>query len=336
MGRTWSGRTRAAVAALALAAASLTGCTPSFEGVHLRIAAGNPGGVYDKLAQTLADVWAGDLGIDRPAVVPTGGSPDNVNLVLGGGADIAFVAADVAADRSEVQPGLTALARIHDDYLHIVVRADSGITKMDQLRGRVVAVGSPSSGVEYIAQRLLKVAGFATQHLKGLGDTATAAPETVRTLNLGLEDALAALDNGKIAALVWSGGLPTPLIAGYNDKAADTGKSPLRLLDIADLMKKVQSADKTYSQVYGTATIPASTYKQPEPVTTLVVPNFLVIPASMSADVAEALTRGLFDARAQLAQANPAALSIDVHPGIETQPIPLHPGALRYYRALKT
>jgi TRAP-type uncharacterized transport system substrate-binding protein len=56
----------------------------------------------------------------------------------------------------------------------------------------------------------------------------------------------------------------------------------------------------------------------------------------MNADVAEALVRGLFDARRQLAQTNRAALSIDVHPGIETQPLPLHPGALRYYRAEKT
>ncbi len=335
MGQTSSGRARAVIAALALAAASLTGCTPSFEGVHLRIAAGNPGGVYDRLAQTLAGVWAGDLGIDRPTVVPTGGSPDNVNLVLAGGADVAFVAADVAADRSVVQPGLAALARIHDDYLHIVVRADSGITKVDQLRGHLVALGSPSSGVEYIAHRLLKVAGFATVSLKSLGDTATAGPEAVRTVNLGLDTAVAALNDGKIDALVWSGGLPTPPIAQYNDKGTN-GKSSLRLLDIADLMKKVRAADRTYSQVYGTATIPASTYKQPEPVTTLVVPNFLVVPASMSADVAEALTKGLFDARAQLAQANPAALSIDVRPGIETQPIPLHPGALRYYRAQKT
>ncbi len=322
-------------AALALAAVSLTGCTPSFTGLHLRIAAGNPGGVYDGLAQTLADAWAADLGIDRPQVLPTGGSPDNVDLVLAGKADVAFVAADVAADRSEVRSGLTALARIHDDYLHIMVRADSGVTKMDQLRGRAVAVGSESSGVEYIAQRLLKVAGFATQHLSGLDDHTPAAPEAVRTLNLGLDDAVAAVLGGKIDAFVWSGGLPTLKIAGYNTEGAN-GRSSLRLLDIADLMKKVQSADKAYSQVYGAATIPASTYNQPEPVTTLVVPNFLVVPASMSADVAEALTRGLFDARPQLAKANPAALSIDVHPGIETQPIPLHPGALRYYRSQKT
>jgi TRAP-type uncharacterized transport system substrate-binding protein len=90
------------------------------------------------------------------------------------------------------------------------------------------------------------------------------------------------------------------------------------------------------SEVYGTATIPASTYGQPRPVTTLVVPNFLVVRPSMADDVAEALTRGLFAARQQLALANRAALSIDVHPGIETQPLPLHPGALRYYRAEKT
>ena len=321
VGRTWSGRVGAVIAALTLAAVSLTGCGPSFDGLHLRIAAGNSGGVYDKLGQTLADAWAADLGIDRPEVLKTQGSPDNVERVLSGGAEVAFVAADVAADRAAAKPGLAALARIHDDYLHIVVRADSDITKVDQLRGRTIGIGSPSSGVEYIAARLLTVAGL---------------DNTVKKQNLGLDESVAKLLAGQIDAFFWSGGLPTPSIANHNEQSTINGKSSLRLLDIADLMPKVQDASKVYSQVYGTATIPASTYNQPEPVTTLVVPNFLVVPASMSADVAEALVRGLFDARQQLAVANPAALSIDVRPGIETQPIPLHPGALRYYRAQKT
>jgi TRAP-type uncharacterized transport system substrate-binding protein len=44
---------------------------------------------------------------------------------------------------------------------------------------------------------------------------------------------------------------------------------------------------------------------------------------------------GLFSARPDLAMANRAALSIDVRPAIETTPLELHPGALRYYRSLK-
>ena len=289
----------------------LSACSSGFGDLKLRIAAGNPGGVYDKLAQTLATAWAAGLEIERPAVLQTQGSPDNIDKVLAGAADVAFVAADVAADRYKTDPRLTTLARIHDDYLHIVVRADSDIKTVEQLRGHRIATGAPSSGVEYIARRLLQ---------------ATDLTGAVTTSARGLDDSVKALLNGDIDAFFWSGGLPTPVLAGYN------GTGRLRLLDIADVMPKMQEIN----QVYGTASIPASTYNQPGPVTTLLVPNFLIVPKSMSDDVAEALVRGLFDARQQLALANPAALSIDVHPGIETQPIPLHPGALRYYRDKKT
>ncbi|MFG1647916.1 TAXI family TRAP transporter solute-binding subunit [Amycolatopsis sp. NPDC049252] len=310
MARTRRMRAFAMLGALLTFATLLTGCSSGFAGLRLRIAAGNSGGVYDKLAQTLATAWQSDLDIDRPLVLQTQGSPDNVDRVLAGTADVGFVAADVAADEYKKNPRLATLARIHDDYLHIVVRTDSPIHTVDQLKGRRIAIGSPASGVEYIASKLLQAAG-----LTG----------SVSTTTRGLDDSVAALLRGDIDAFFWSGGLPTPSIARYNDQKS------LRLLDIADLMPKMQEIN----QVYGTASIPASTYEQSGPVTTLLVPNFLVVPESMPEDVAEALVSGLFAARAQLAKANPAALSIDVHPGIETQPIPLHPGALRYYRSQK-
>lgn len=311
MAPTWRKRGFAIAAVLLTFAALIAGCSSGFGPLRLRIAAGNPGGVYDKLAQTLATAWQSGLDIERPQVLQTQGSPDNVERVLAGTADVAFVAADVAADQYKAHPRLATLARIHDDYLHIVVRTDSDIQRVDQLRGRRIAIGSPSSGVEYIASRLLEATG-----LKG----------SVSTITRGLDASVSALLNGDVDAFFWSGGLPTPAVAKYNDTKS------LRLLDIADVMPKMQEIN----QVYGTASIPASTYSQAAPVTTLLVPNFLVVPSAMPDDVAEALVRGLFAARAQLARDNPAALSIDVHPGIETQPIPLHPGALRYYRSEKT
>ncbi|MEU4673359.1 TAXI family TRAP transporter solute-binding subunit [Amycolatopsis sp. NPDC023774] len=306
----WQRRLTAVLVAV-LVAGLTAACGPSFEGLHLRIATGAVGGVYNDLARPLADAWAKDLGIARPEVLATQGSRDNLNRVRSGGADVAFVAADLAAEAAAQYPGrLTALARIHDDYLHIVVRADSPYTSVSMLEGRHIAVGSPESGVEYIANRVLAVAGLT---------------DSVSVQQLGLEDSLKALENHRLDALFWSGGLPTPLITQYTQKVG------LRLLDMASLQEGMQA----YSPVYSTATIPGSTYNQAGPVTTLVVPNFLVVPAKMADDVAEALTRGLYDARPALAEANRAALSIDVHPGIETEPLPLHPGALTYYRSLK-
>jgi TRAP transporter TAXI family solute receptor len=291
----------------------LSACGPDFGDLHLRIAAGSNGGVYYQLAQPLASAWASQLGIGRPAVLETRGSPDNLALLQAGKADVAFSAADIAANTVPAagQPKLTALARIYDDYLHVVVRADSPITSVPMLRGRKIAIGSPESGVEVIAKQLIKAAG-----LEG----------TVNLQSLSLNDSLKALAHNDIDAFFWSGGLPTNAISLLNASV------PLRLLDIAGEMPAMREANA----VYRTATIPASTYQLGGgPVTTLVVPNFLVVSSAMPDDVAEALVNGLFLARPELAKANRAALSIDVRPAIETAPLGLHPGALRYYRNIK-
>jgi TRAP transporter TAXI family solute receptor len=88
--------------------------------------------------------------------------------------------------------------------------------------------------------------------------------------------------------------------------------------------------------VYGAATIPASSYRLAEgPITTIVVPNFLLATDAMPDNVAEALTRALFASQPRLITANPAARAIDLRSAIETSPIPLHPGATTYYRTEK-
>ncbi|RSM61523.1 C4-dicarboxylate ABC transporter substrate-binding protein [Amycolatopsis sp. WAC 01376] len=294
-------------AVIAVVCALVAGCGPDLSGTRVRIAAGLNGGVYDKLAEALADAWAAQLDTDRPEILETEGSPDNIGRIRAGKADVAFVAADVATENTA---GLAALARVHDDYLHVIVRADSSVKSFAQLRGRKVAIGSPDSGVEFLSKQLLKASG-----LTGAIDQR----------NLGINEALPALETGQIDAVIWSGGVPTPSIT---ERVRTVG---LRLLDITDLADALRAT----SPVYRTATIPVTAYNLSEPVTTLVLPNFLVVPASMSDDVAEALVRGLFDARDQLVKAAGAALSIDVHPAIETSPLPLHPGALRYFRALK-
>jgi TRAP transporter TAXI family solute receptor len=301
---------------LLVAAAGLLGaCGPDFGGLHLRIAAGTNGGVYNQLAQPLATAWAAQLGIPRPEVQQTRGSPDNLNRLQAGTADVAFSAADVAANTAAAgrTPKLRALARIYDDYLHIVVRADSAIRSLSDLRGRKVSIGASDSGVAVIANKLFSVVGLN-------------APGAVTISNLGLDTSLDELKAGRLDAVIWSGGLPTASIT----RASKTVK--LRLVDIADVMPRMLSLNS----VYRSATIPATTYQLGGgPVTTLVVPNYLVVPETMPDDVAEALTRGLFLAQAELVKVNPTALTIDVRPAIETAPLELHPGALAYYRSVK-
>ena len=92
---------------------------------------------------------------------------------------------------------------------------------------------------------------------------------------------------------------------------------------------------KVGSPVYVPATIPAHTYEgQPADVPTASVPNFLVNRAGVSDEVAYLMTKSLFEHLDQLVQTHPAAKDLSVNAAATGLPVPLHPGAERYYREI--
>lgn len=293
---------------LLTAATVLTGCGSTLEDVKITMATGSEGGVYYSLGNGLADIWSGRLGIARPQVVATAGSKDNVVRLVNDQAQVGFTQADAVED----VPGagrLRALARMHDDYLQVIVRADLPVTKLGDLEGMRVSIGGRESGVEIIARRLLRFANVTPQEV-----------------NLGLDDSAQAMQEGKLDAFFWSGGLPTARITELT-----TGLG-VRMLDLSDNLVEFR---RQYP-VYGSATLPASTYNlQSGPVITLVVRNFLMASENMPDDVAEALLRKLFEGQPELVKAHSAARTIEQRSAIETSPVPLHNGAMRYYRDSK-
>jgi TRAP transporter TAXI family solute receptor len=301
------GRLHAAVSLLT-AATVLTGCSSTLEDVKITMATGPQGGVYYSLGNGLADAWNGRLGIARPQVVVTNGSKDNVLRLVNNQAQVGFSQADAIED----VPGgskLRALARMHDDYLQVIVRADLPVTKLADLSGRRVSIGARESGVEIIASSLLKALNVTPQQV-----------------NLGLDDSAQAMREGRLDAFFWSGGLPTGSITRL------TRDLQVRMLDLKDELPAFREQFPTY----GSATLPASIYNLPSgPVITLVVRNFLLVTESMPDDVAEALVRQLFEAQPDLVKAHSAARTIEQRSAIETSPVQLHPGAVRYYRDFK-
>ncbi|GAA4854749.1 TAXI family TRAP transporter solute-binding subunit [Actinomycetospora corticicola] len=290
-------------------------CAHDGAGVPVALASGNPAGVYHRLGAALVDVWRSDLGATT-SLLDSQGSVDNVGMLAAGLADVAFCALDVAADGAVdgARPDrpLQALARMHDDAIHVVVPADSPIRTLADLRGRRVSVGAPNSGVLVIAPRLLATVGL--------------FPETgLAAVQLGLGESVAALREGRIDAFFWSGGVPT---AGVEDLARSV---PLRLLD---LTAEVDALRRAYP-VYDVTTVPARTYGIADPVTTVAVRNVLLVTAAMADTTARGLTRVLLDRVDALVAADPAGRSVDPRTAIGTQPVALHAGAAAAFRALK-
>jgi uncharacterized protein len=290
------------------------GCQSEFAGLHLTIATGNDGGVYVAFGNKVAGIWADQLGMGRPKVVETAGSPVDIDRLRKGSADVGFSSAD-AIDKPDQGPHkLCALARVYDDYLQVVVRDDGPIHTLADLAGKRVSLGSVHSQANLVAQRILKVSP-----VHGL-----------TTSNLSVQNSADAMGKGTLDAFFWSGGLPTTSITKLV-----AGGTHVRLLDLGT---DVLHAMVTEYPVYNIAQVPVGTYqssKSKDPVTTLTVPNFLLVTDRMSDDVANALVSAMFRERAELAAVIPAARSMDVHSAIYTEPVPLHPGAEQYYRQTK-
>ena len=95
----------------------------------------------------------------------------------------------------------------------------------------------------------------------------------------------------------------------------------------ADVVQKVGDA------AYITETIPAGTYPgQSEPVPTAAVRNLLVSHSGVSDDAAYAMTKTLFENLDALAAAHVAAKQIKLDQAATQSPVPLHPGAAKYYK----
>ena len=285
----------------------------------LVVAAGERSGVYYRYGQGLAQALSRDLPTTTVRARVTSGSVDNVVLLDRREAALAFALADTAAEavagtgpfREPV--ALRALARLYTNSVHVVVRESARADRVADLRGLRVSVGAAGSGTELTATRMLAVAG--------LGE-----PAAVQVVRSGVQESAQALVAGRLDAFFWSGGLPT---AGIADLVA---RADVRLLPTDELLDPMRAA---YGEYVVEQTIPSSVYGTSGDVSTIGVPNLLLVRADLPDDLARALTASLFAAQPALVQAHPEARTLDERSAITTAPVPLHPGAAAYYREAK-
>lgn len=287
----------------------------------LSIATGGTGGVYYPYGGALAGIYTEQVpGLQVTAEV-TGASVDNLKLLQQGRVDIAFTLADTLAEAvagtgpfAEGGPvDVRAMAVLYTNVTHLVVREGSGITRVADLRGRVVATGAPGSGTELIADRLLRAAG-----LDPRADITRHA--------LGASEGAGALKDGKVDALFWSGGLPTPAI---QDLVATPGMA-LRFVPQADVLASLQDAHGV--GLYREIVLPAGSYRGLDAdVPVIGVENVLVVSGRLDADLVETLTRTLFEAKSRLEAAHPEARHLTIPTGPDVAPAPFHEGARRYF-----
>jgi uncharacterized protein len=283
---------------------------------RLSIATGGTGGVYFVYGGGLAKQISSSLeGYEATAEV-TSASVDNMTLIGDEKSALAFTLADTAGDAVQGKGSFKekvpaqALARLYTNYTQVVTVAGDGVAGVEDLKGKRVSVGSPNSGTEVIALRILEAAGL--------------DPDAdIKRQQLSVAESVQAVKDGALDAFFWSGGLPT---------AAVTDLANSRKIALLPTDRYVDPLKQKFGDVYGESTIKGGTYKGvSRDVATVGVPNYLVVNQSMSEDLAYQLTKLLFDKKSELAQVHPEAKNLDRATAQDVTPLELHPGAKRYF-----
>ena len=306
----------AAVLILAACGEGGGGDVPGADGT-LSIATGGTGGVYYPYGGGMGTVLSETLEGVTATVQETNASVDNILLVQDGGADIAFALGDTVADAvagaaqfEGREVTLCTLGKLYNNFTQTVTTSGTGIRTIADLRGKRVSVGSPGSGTEVIALRILEAAGI--------------NPETdIQRSQLGVGETAQALRDGTIDAGFWSGGLPTGALVDL----ASTGQ--MVLIPTAEYTDELGSKFGPY---YLTEEIPAGTYQgQAEPSPQVVVPNVLVVRSDMPEQLQQDITRAIFENEERLASVHPAAADLDAATAGDVGFVDVCPGARAYF-----
>ena len=300
----------------AAAALSLSATTHAAD--FINVLTGGTSGVYYPMGVALSQIYGKAMPNAKASVQATKASAENLNLLQAGRGEIAFTLGDALSDawKGNEEAGfktplkkLRGVAGIYSNYIQIVASTDSGIKTLADLKGKRGAVGAPKSGTEINARAILKAAGMT---YKDLGK--------VEYLPFG--ESVELMKNRQIDATLISAGLG---VSAIRDLA--TAVKMIVVPIPADVVAKINDP------AYIAGTIPANTYEgQTTAVTTVAIENFLVTHEGVPAETIYKMTKAMYENLDQMVAAHAAAKAIKREDGPRYMPLPLHPGAEKYYR----
>ena len=284
----------------------------------INVLTGGTSGIYYPLGVALSQIYGKAIPEAKASVQSTKASVENLNLLQAGRGEIGFTLGDSLSDawKGNAEVGFKApldklrgIAAIYPNYVQIVASADSGIKSLEDLRGKRVSVGAPRSGTELNARAVFKAAGMTYKDFS-----------KVEYLPFG--ESVELIKNRQLDATLQSAGLG---VASIRDLA-----TAIKIVVVpvpADVVAKIGDP------AYQAATIPAGTYDgQGNDAPTAAINNFLVTHAGVTDDVAYKMASALFENLEQMVSAHAAAKRISLEQAVKGMPVPLHPGAEKFYR----
>jgi hypothetical protein len=298
----------------------------------IRIGTGSTGGTYFPVGGLIASAISnppgsrdcevgGSCGVPGliAAAVSTQGSVQNVIDVAKGTLDMALSQADVAYSAyigkgifagEKRLDNLRAIANLFPESVHLVVRRDSGIKTVADLKGKRVSLGELESGTLVVAEIVLDAFGLGKDDVVAFHEKLGKAGDM--------------LVEGALDGYFMVGGYPIYAIAHTADTTA---------IDLVPIKGEQAERIRDSHPFLGADTIPAGTYKDVGGVVTLSVGALLVVSASTDDELVYGITRALWNPenRKILDSGNPNGKRIQLLRALDGVAIPLHPGAARFY-----
>jgi TRAP transporter TAXI family solute receptor len=309
--------THSKLIAAAVMAATVLSAPAARAQQFINVLTGGTSGVYYPLGVAIGKIYSDKIPNAKTQVQATKASVENLILLQQGRGEIAFALGDSlkAAWEGDEEAGfkskldrLRIIGAIYPNYIQIVATADSGIKTLADLKGKSLSVGAPKSGTELNSRAILAAAGLS---YKDIG----------KVEYLPFAESVDLMKNRQLNATLQSAGLG---VASLKDLSTST-----EITVVAVPKEVVAKIGPPFVPVM----IPANTYNgQDKDVPSAAVINYLVTSSAVSDDLAYQMTKRIFESLPELANAHVAGKEIKLENAAMPGPVPMHPGAIRYYK----
>jgi uncharacterized protein len=279
----------------------------------ISILTGGTGGTYYPLGGSFAEIIKDETGIDTNAET-SGASAENMTTIKNGDAEVAFSQTDIASyavdgklmfENNKVD-NVKAIATLYPETIQIVTTKESGISTVEDLKGKKVSVGAPGSGTVANAEQILEVHGMTF--------------DDIEKQDLSFDESTQGIQDGTIDAAFVTAGTPTGAVESLG-ATEDVVIVPIEQDKIDSLIEKYP--------FYVKEEIPSGTYGLESAVTTVAVQAMLVASSDLSEDVVYDITKAIFENLDKVTHAK--GKLIKVENALNGVGIDVHPGAQKYF-----
>lgn len=288
--------------------------------VRLSISTGGTGGVWYPMGGAMANVLSKHMPNTAATAEVTGASVDNLKLIAARKTDVGFSMVDTAWDAfngtgkfKDNKVPMRTLAVVHPLVMHVVTVEGRGIETINDFKGRRISTGSPGSGTEVMALRILEAYGIHPDR------------DIVRE-RLSVVEAVNALKDRKIDAFMHAAGVPLPAVT-------DLAATPGIKVKLIDHTAALEAMRKKYGPIYAAGRIPARSYPgQERDSQTINVWGVLFVHESMDEKLAYSIVKTLFEHHQDLVTAHREAANMTLeNQTIGATAVPWHPGAVKFF-----